>query len=74
MGRWAREGLGDVASPSFRRTYRPIFLQHLWEELGEARDRVQVVPSTGQHDNALFPRGYEWSFYHQTSAPEGRNC
>ena len=63
VGRWAREGLVDVVSPSFRRTYKPMFLEHLLDELGEARDRVQVVPSIGQHDNALFPRGYEWSLY-----------
>lgn len=63
VGRWAREGLVDVISPSFRRTYRPMFLEHLWEELGSARDRVQIVPSIGQHDNALFPQGYEWSLY-----------
>jgi hypothetical protein len=63
VGRWAREGLVDVVSPSFRRTYRPMFLEHLWEELGPARGRVQVVPSVGQHDNAVFPKGYEWGLY-----------
>jgi len=63
VGRWAREGLVDVVSPSFRRTYRPMFLEHLWEELGEARQRVEVVPCVGQHDDAVFPRGYEWSRY-----------
>ncbi len=40
-----------------------MFLQHLREELGEARDQAQVVPSIDQHGNALFPRGYEWSLY-----------
>jgi hypothetical protein len=63
VGRWAREGLVDVVSPSFRRTYKPMFLEHLLEELGEARRRVQIVPSLGQHDNALFPRGYDWTRY-----------
>ncbi|MEW6755353.1 MAG: hypothetical protein AB1505_30885 [Candidatus Latescibacterota bacterium] len=63
VGRWAREGLVDVVSPSFRRTYRPMFLEHLAEDLGAARAQVEVVPSIGQHDNAVFPRGYEWSRY-----------
>ena len=63
VGRWAREGLVDIVSPSFRRTYRPMFLEHLKRELGEARRQVQLVPSLGQHDNALFPPGYEWSLY-----------
>jgi len=71
IGRWAREGLVDVVSPSFRRTYRPMFLEHLWEELGDVRDRVRMVPSIGQHDNAVFPRGYEWSLYF-TDEGEGR--
>ncbi|MDP6778531.1 MAG: hypothetical protein QGI83_17390 [Candidatus Latescibacteria bacterium] len=63
IGRWAREGLVDVVSPSFRRTYKPMFLEHLLDELGDARGRVMLVPSLGQHDNAVFPRGYEWSLY-----------
>lgn len=63
VGRWAREGLVDVISPSFRRTYKPMFLQHLVDELGAGRDRVQLVPCLGQHDNNLFPRGYEWALY-----------
>ncbi|MFH1568429.1 MAG: hypothetical protein ABIL09_10580 [Gemmatimonadota bacterium] len=71
IGCWAREGLVDVVSPSFRRTYRPMFLDHLWDELGEGRQRVAVVPSIGQHDNAVFPRGYEWSLYF---TDEGRNA
>lgn len=63
LGTWARERLVDIISPSFRREYRPMFLDHLWEELGEARSRVQVVPSVGQHHNAVFPAGYDWSVY-----------
>ncbi len=63
VGRWAREGLVDIISPSFRRTYKPMFLEHLYDELGPARTHVQIVPSVGQHDNAVFPRGYEWSRY-----------
>jgi len=63
VGRWAREGLVDVISPSFRRTYKPMFLEHLYDELGPARQQVQIVPSVGQHDNAVFPRGYEWGLY-----------
>jgi len=63
VGRWAREGLVDVVSPSFRRTYKPMFLEHLYDELGPAREHVQIVPSVGQHDNAVFPRGYEWGLY-----------
>jgi hypothetical protein len=63
VGRWAREGLIDVISPSFRRTYKPMFLEHLYDELGSARAHVQIVPSVGQHDNAVFPRGYEWNRY-----------
>ena len=63
IGRWARESLVDIVSPSFRRTYKPMFLEHICEEIGNARDRVRVVPSIGQHDNAIFPRGYEWSKY-----------
>jgi len=71
IGRWAREGLVDVISPSFRRTYRPMFLEHIWEELGHAREKVRVIPSIGQHDSAVFPRGYEWSLYF-TDEGEGR--
>lgn len=63
VGRWAREGLVDIISPSFRRSYKPMFLEHVYEELGDARDHVQLVPSIGQHDNALLPRGYEWGRY-----------
>ena len=71
IGRWAREGLVDVVSPSFRRTYKPMFLEHLCEDLGEARNNIQMVPSLGQHDNAVFPPGYEWSLYF-TDEGEGR--
>ena len=71
VGRWAREGLVDAVSPSFRRTYKPMFLEHLWEELGDAREKVKVIPSIGQHDNAIFPRGYEWSLYF-TDGGKGR--
>ncbi|MDA0747431.1 MAG: hypothetical protein O2954_13000 [bacterium] len=63
IGRWAHEGLVDVISPSFRRTYKPMFLSHLYEDLGPARNRVRIIPSIGQHDNAVFPRGYEWAKY-----------
>lgn len=63
VGRWAREHLVDVISPSFRRTYKPMFLEHLYDELGPARNNVQIIPSLGQHDNAVFPRGYEWGLY-----------
>lgn len=63
VARWAQEGLVDVISPSFRRTYKPMFLEHLYDELGASRQHVQIVPSIGQHDNAVFPRGYEWSLY-----------
>ena len=63
IGRWAREGLVDAISPSFRRTYKPMFLEHLQEELGDARQQVLMIPSIGQHDNAVFPRGYEWGLY-----------
>jgi hypothetical protein len=63
VGRWAREGLVDAVSPSFRRTYRPMFLDHLKRELGEARRDVALIPSVGQHDNALFPEGYDWAQY-----------
>jgi hypothetical protein len=71
IGRWAREGLVDVISPSFRRTYKPMFLEHILEELGPARPAIQLVPSIGQHDNAVFPRGYEWTLYF-TDAGAGR--
>lgn len=71
VGRWVREGLVDVVSPSFRRTYKPMFLEHLWDELGDARAGVRVIPSIGQHDNAVFPRGYEWALYF-TDEGEGR--
>jgi len=71
VGRWAREGLVDVISPSFRRSYKPMFLEHLWDELGESRQSVQIIPSIGQHDNAVFPRGYEWALYF-TDEGEGR--
>lgn len=63
IGRWAREDLVDVISPSFRRTYRPMFLEHLQRELGAAREQIGLVPSLGQHDNALFPPGYDWGLY-----------
>lgn len=71
IGRWAREGLVDAISPSFRRTYKPMFLEHLWEELGDSREQVLMIPSIGQHDNAVFPRGYEWRLYF-TDEGEGR--
>ena len=63
IGAWAAEGLVDVVAPSFRRTYRPMFLEHLVDELGPGRGRVQLVPSVGQHDPALFPQGYDWARY-----------
>jgi hypothetical protein len=71
VGAWAKEGLVDVISPSFRRTYKPMFLEHLYDEIGSARGNVRIVPSIGQHDNAAFPRGYEWSLYF-TDEGEGR--
>jgi len=61
--RWAREGLVDIISPSFRRTYKPMFLEHFYDDLGDARQNIKLIPSIGQHDNAIFPRGYEWSKY-----------
>ena len=68
---WAEEGLVDIVSPSFRRTYKPMFLEHLYNDLGESRRIVQIVPSIGQHDNAVFPRGYKWSKYFTN---EGKNA
>lgn len=50
-----------------------MFAGHLWEELGEDRDRVEVAPSIGQQDNPVFPRGHEWSLYYcdGVEPPEG---
>ncbi len=71
IGRWAREGLVDVIAPSFRRTHRPMFLDHIKEELGDARGLVELAPSLGQHVNELFPRNYEWALYF-TDVGKGR--
>ncbi|MBI4551717.1 MAG: hypothetical protein HY710_05575 [Candidatus Latescibacteria bacterium] len=73
LGRWARERLVDIISPSFRREYRPMFLDHLWEELGEGRAYVQLMPSVGQHHNAVFPAGYDWSVYFTDTGAERRD-
>ncbi len=48
-----------------------MFLEHLYDDLGESRRNVQIVPSIGQHDNAVFPRGYEWS---NCFTDEGKNA
>ncbi|NLX06291.1 MAG: family 10 glycosylhydrolase [Phycisphaerae bacterium] len=69
--RWAQEGLVDVIAPSFRRDYRPMFLDHVYEELGEARRRIELAPSIGQYHPAVLPRGYDWSVYF-TDVGEGR--
>jgi|GEM_PF-1344876 len=60
---WAREGLVDIISPSFRSEYRPMFLEHIYEELGEHRKRVRLIPCVGQYHRAVFPAGYDWSIY-----------
>ena len=64
-------GCGALGPRRARRRRLPIlpahvqaeFLEHLYDELGPTRAHVQIVPSVGQHDNAVFPRGYEWSRY-----------
>ncbi len=48
-----------------------MVLRPLGGELGDARAGVRVIPSIGQHDNAVFPRGYEWALYF-TDEGEGR--
>ena len=60
---WAEEGLVDIIAPSFRRSYTPMFCDHIYDELGESREKIELAPSLGQHHNALFPRGYDWSIY-----------
>jgi len=70
VGRWAREGLVDVVAPSFRRDFRPMFLDHVYEELGDARARVELAPSIGQYHPAVFPKGYDWAVYF---TDEGKN-
>lgn len=71
IAQWAREGLVDIVSPSFRSTYRPMILDHVYEELGEARSMIQLVPSIGQYHETVLPRNYDWSVYF-TDAGKGR--
>lgn len=71
IARWSREGLVDIIAPSFRRDYRPMFLDHIYEELGEVRKLIELAPSIGQHHDAVLPRGYDWSVYF-TDAGKGR--
>jgi hypothetical protein len=63
IGTWAKERLVDVISPSFRRDYRPMFLEHVLDELGDGRNRIELVPSIGQHHDGLLPKGYNWAVY-----------
>ncbi len=72
IARWAREGLVDIIAPSFRRDYRPMFLDHIYEELGEARKRIELAPSIGQFHEAVLPRDYDWSVYF-TDVGKGRS-
>ena len=60
---WAKEGLVDVIAPSFRREYRPMFLDHLYEDLGEYRRNIELAPSLGQYHNDVLPKDYDWSVY-----------
>lgn len=60
---WAKEGLVDVIAPSFRREHRPMFLDHICDDLGEHRRNIELAPSLGQHCNDVFPKGYDWSVY-----------
>lgn len=40
-----------------------MFLEHILEELGPSRDRIELSPSLGQHVDEVLPRGYDWAVY-----------